>query len=97
MTETYAQAIAVEASGKVLVTGYTLPVGGFHDNVMTTWRLNADGSLDAGFGSDGLITQYAAGGRDIAIDSLGRILVAGWAVESSALLSPQRGVVWRFR
>ena len=50
-------------------------------------RYNADGSLDASFGADGLVTTDFAGGADLgnaaAIQNDGKVIVAGAAFTSS--------------
>ncbi|CAA9479757.1 MAG: FIG005080: Possible exported protein [uncultured Solirubrobacteraceae bacterium] len=67
-------AVAVQADGKILVAG----TSGFDLAVV---RYNADGTLDASFGSGGkLTTDFANGvdaGQAIALQADGRIVVAG--------------------
>ncbi|TYO98668.1 putative delta-60 repeat protein [Geothermobacter ehrlichii] len=77
-------AIAEDADGKILVTGY---VDNGSNNDMALWRFNADGSLDASFGNSGVVVDdNAAGGNDndaglgCALDLTGRILVTGWSM-----------------
>ncbi|MNK23055.1 hypothetical protein D3C87_413430 [compost metagenome] len=69
-----AKAIAVLADGKVLVAGKT-----DQDNVALC-RLKADGSLDTGFGNNGLVKRNLGEGnavKAIALRSDGRIVLAG--------------------
>ncbi len=71
--------LALDADEKILVSGNRLNVSGGYDLVI--WRYNSDGSPDAAFGTGGLVV-YAGGvnslyGNSIAMDSLGRIIVAG--------------------
>ncbi|MCC6839179.1 MAG: hypothetical protein IT230_03390, partial [Flavobacteriales bacterium] len=47
-----ARAVAVQADGKVVVAGYSW-VGAGHDFVLV--RFHADGALDSGFGSNGVV------------------------------------------
>ena len=73
-----AQAVAIQADGKIVATG-------FSDSVSTldiaVARYNTDGSLDTSFDSDGMVTTDITGlndqGRAIAIQSDGKIVVAG--------------------
>ena len=89
-----AAAIAVDAVGKIVVTGYSYALG--HQD-MTVWRFNADGTLDASFGGgDGFVVSGLPGndvGNDITIDSSGRIVVTGSVNETG---SHTNTVVWRF-
>ena len=76
------QAVALQPDGKIVVVGRT------SDNV-TIARLNANGSLDMGFGSGGKRTiDY--GGRDgaegVAVQPDGKILVAGFGGADRNLL-----------
>src|SRR3954451_11354266 len=68
---------AVQADGKIVVAGQSDHSPG--DFVVV--RYNPDGSLDAGFGSQGSATIDFGGtddfGSGVAVDSQGRIVVAG--------------------
>lgn len=72
-----AKAVAIDAQQRIVVTGSS---GGF--NIYTA-RLNPDGSLDTSFDGDGLVVTNTgpsggnAHGESIAIDTSGRIIVAG--------------------
>jgi uncharacterized delta-60 repeat protein len=91
-------AISIDAAGQILVAGYSNNASGNSD--MVIWRYNADGSLDTGFGADGIVVHDdAAGGRDddrgsaISIDAAGRILVTGYSNNASANWDM---VIWRY-
>jgi uncharacterized delta-60 repeat protein len=78
-----ANAVALQANGQVVVGG-----GNFlSTSVFGLARLNADGSLDPGFGSGGVLTTSFFG--DEAVSALliqpdGRIVAVGFAVNNSA-------------
>lgn len=91
-------AITIDKSGKILVTGGTTTAGGTTD--MVVWRFNANGTIDTGFNLSGMVVHNnAAGGNGddagnaIAIDSQGRILVAGSSTNSAGNTDM---VVWRY-
>jgi uncharacterized delta-60 repeat protein len=74
--------IAVDSSGRILVTGYSMNAGGNADTVI--WRYLPNGTLDPTFGNGGVVVQNnAAGGNgddfgiSIVFDPTGRILVTG--------------------
>ena len=73
----YATALVVQDDGKILVAGTTF--GKSVDFVL--FRFNIDGSIDNKFGNNGTIYtsfgQNADYGQDIAIQSNGKIIVAG--------------------
>ncbi len=81
-----ANAIALQPDGKIVVTGDGLSAQGAPD--LTVARYNADGSLDASFGTGGRVTTDFAGLSDvgfaIAVQPDGKILVAGTANLGSA-------------
>jgi uncharacterized delta-60 repeat protein len=73
-----ARAVAIQPDGKIVIAGYayTTDATGF-----AVTRLNADGSLDAGFGVLGVAKAYFAGvayGRALVLQPDGRIVVAGY-------------------
>ncbi len=80
-----ANSIALDSSGRILVTGGS-DNGSGNDTVI--WRYNPDGTLDASFNSGGFTVNNTAGGNNydtghfIAIDSVGRILVAGIIIDA---------------
>lgn len=80
-----ATAVAVQpADGKIVVAGFRRTAGNEDFLVL---RLLADGTLDPGFGSGGVVTT-AIGATDerataVAIDGQGRIVVGGWTLRGS--------------
>lgn len=99
--------IAIDGSGKIVVSGYTIDdIGPGTD--LGLWRFHNDGSIDNSFGidydldtvPDGYISVSSSLGgndndyaRDLKIDSQGRIVVAGESTLSGS--SPQMSL-WRF-
>jgi uncharacterized delta-60 repeat protein len=76
-TEDFAQAVAVQPDGKILVAGYT-NAGGANDFLLV--RYNVDGSLDTFFGAGGrAIFNYTANDQATSVIVLpnGKILVGG--------------------
>lgn len=75
-----ARAVAVQADGKVVVAGYAW-VGSDHDFALV--RFHADGTLDGGFGSNGVVTTDFEGDDDqahaLVIQPDGKLVVAGAA------------------
>ena len=76
--------VAIQTDGKILVSGYITLAG--NDDFLLV-RYNADGSLDTGFGTGGkAITPIGSGsdiGRKVAIQSDGKIVVAGCSFNGS--------------
>lgn len=79
-----ANAIAIDASGKIVVAGYAT-IGGHKEFALA--RYNANGTLDTTFGGDGKITtdftglflvKRRAAASAVAIDANGRIVAAGY-------------------
>ena len=76
-----AQAVALTAGGKILVAGYTASASTGDDFALV--RYNADGSLDPGFGSGGIVVSPVSTGNmsdqahGMAVQPDGKILVAG--------------------
>ncbi len=70
--------VLVQPDGKLLTTGYTSYLFGFKRTMM---RYNADGSLDAGFGTNGILTNTTDNGaafmNSLAVQPDGKILRAG--------------------
>ena len=70
--------VAVQADGKILVTGTSI-VGAFYDTSLV--RFDTDGSLDATFGTGGIVTTAVSAGNDgatdLALQADGKIVVAG--------------------
>ena len=76
-----ARAVAIDSNGKIVVAGHAY--NGTDDDTALA-RYNANGSLDAGFGTNGrVISDLSTSNRDharaVAIDSNGKIVVAGYA------------------
>ena len=89
--------ITTDSRGKILVTGESYNGS---DMDMVIWRFHPDGTLDTTFGTGGVVVHdNAAGGnggdtgRSIAIDSQGRILVAGYSRNGSG---NDDMVIWRY-
>ncbi len=87
-------AIAIDASGRILVTGYG------HSDDMVIWRYNTDGTLDTSFGTDGMaVHDNAAGGEGydeghaVTVDSSGKILVTGYSENANGITDM---VIWRY-
>ena len=84
------EGLAVQTDGRILVAGYAAVAGHPHFGVM---RLESSGSPDGSFGSMGLATAGFTTqddyGRDVVVDTEGRILVSG---QSSNLSNPNFAV-----
>ncbi|HMX17350.1 MAG TPA: hypothetical protein PKD29_10895, partial [Rhodocyclaceae bacterium] len=75
-----ARALAVQADGKILVTGWSHADPGFASTDFSLARYNADGSLDGGFGTGGKLTADIAAadsGSAVAVQPDGKIVVVG--------------------
>lgn len=74
-----AEAVAIQADGKIVVAGSASFSGGVSDFALA--RYNADGSLDTGFEGDGkVVTDFSSGDDDaraVGIQSDGKIVAAG--------------------
>ncbi len=72
----HAYSVAIQRDGKIVVTGAS------HNDDFVVVRYNPDGSLDASFDSDGIVTTVIEGGvgssRSVTIQSDGKIVVAGY-------------------
>jgi len=83
-TNDSAYAMAVQTNGKIVVVGQT--DGGVSSYDFGIARLNSDGSLDGGFGTDGKVVLDFAGSYDIAyglvVHASGKITVAGTATDA---------------
>ncbi len=82
--------VAVGPDGKIVVVGNaTKPAGG---NEFALLRLNADGRLDTGFGTNGLVTTSFSAGDDmpgaVFVESDGSIYVAGTVDTASNAATP---------
>lgn len=76
-----ANAVAIQADGKIVVAGFSA-VGA--DNAFTLVRYNANGSLDASFDTDGIVTTVFGGSNaeatGVVIQTDGKIVVTGYCV-----------------
>ncbi|MEQ1530731.1 MAG: hypothetical protein ABL925_15560, partial [Methylococcales bacterium] len=75
----YAESVAVQADGKILVAGETLlKSSNYHYALL---RLNTDGSLDTSFSDDGVVISQVSANSDFAydvtVDAFGKILLTG--------------------
>ncbi|MEO7319254.1 MAG: choice-of-anchor D domain-containing protein, partial [Chthoniobacteraceae bacterium] len=75
----YGFSVAVQSDGKIVVAGTSLNAAFDFDFALV--RYNTDGSLDNGFGTGGIVTTPIGSGNDsgrsVALQSDGKILVAG--------------------
>jgi uncharacterized delta-60 repeat protein len=75
-----AQGIAIQDDGKIVAAGYYY--GGLKSNFALA-RYNTNGSLDTGFGANGVVTQAIGntndGGMAVALDGSSKIVVAGYS------------------
>ena len=79
-TGSFAAAVAIQVDGKIVAVGAAAGRSGTGEVALA--RYEADGSLDTGFGVDGLVTTPIGGGhgdeaRSVAIQANGRIVLAG--------------------
>jgi uncharacterized delta-60 repeat protein len=78
--------VAIQSDGKIVVAGYSISNVGSQQNFAIV-RYNSSGSLDASFGSSGiastLIGSEFAEGTCLAIQSDGKIVVAGRSYDGS--------------
>jgi uncharacterized delta-60 repeat protein len=79
-TDERANAVKVDASGRIVIAGQTDPLAG--DGQFVTGRFLANGAPDGSFGGDGLVTTDVGPGDDnasgVALDRAGRIVAAGY-------------------
>ena len=76
-----ASALTLQQDGKIIVTGVDFKSGYIQQSFMTV-RYNTDGSLDTGFGSNGIVIYNDSNNSDYANDVLlqsdGKIVVGGF-------------------
>jgi len=85
-----ANAILIDADGKVVVAGAET------NHQMNIWRFSSGGGLDPTFGSNGIVTYSAScRGNAMAVDSEGKILVAGY-INSIPGDGSKKMAVWRY-
>lgn len=96
----YAYAVAIDSSGRIVVVGESERGGPYP--TLTIWRLTPAGQLDTSFGGGGYVSRFgdagevttdSSRGRGVAIDTRGRIVVCGSAINSSF---DGDMMVWRF-
>ena len=68
----FAQATAIQGDGKIVVVGHD-----YNSNLTLVFRFNTDGNLDASFSNDGLSVCYGIYALDMAIQTDGKIVLAG--------------------
>ncbi len=80
----YGRSLAIQADGKIVVAGSSFN-GSYDDFTMV--RFNANGTLDNGFGSGGMVKTDMAGksdnARSVVVQSNGKIVVTGYAQNGS--------------
>ena len=82
-----AQAIAVQPDGKILVAGLGSDKSG--GDGMALVRYNSDGSLDLGFGTNGIVATFTGTGASadaLALQADGKIVVAGSSIMAGFVL-----------
>jgi len=98
----YTSGGAVDASGRILITGKEANLsltGTILSQSMAIWRYNSDGTADNSF-SGGKTTYLlngldeSSGGRFVAVDPWGRIIVAGC---NRTATSVRALTIWRYR
>lgn len=87
-----ARAVALQADGKIVVTGWSEPGGGSGPRMLLV-RYNSDGSLDTSFGTGGVVTETSdTRGWAVAIQPDGKIVVGGTCFTGIDMDT----CVWRF-
>ncbi len=85
--------VAIQFGGKIVVVGARVSAA-YHDSVLV--QFNADGSLDTSFGTGGMIVTPISGGDDmgysVALQSDGKIVMAGESIYNFALVRYNGGV-----
>ncbi len=75
--------VAVQADGKILLGGLSLDNHHTHDFALV--RYNSDGSLDTGFGGDGIVTTELGRadewGLSVTMQTDGKILLSGFSIK----------------
>jgi uncharacterized delta-60 repeat protein len=97
-TNSLGRAVAIQSNGKLVVVGSaTDPTGAYADGLIVE-RYNSNGSLDASFGSGGVVTaltgQSFGDGYAVAIQPDGKIVAAGSATAAgSGGVAPRAAVL----
>ena len=84
-----ATGVVVDASGRIVVSGFT-EANGFADFVVA--RLLASGELDRSFGEAGLVVLDVGGGdvaTGVLVDASGRIVVSGYTEDNDSSHAPR--------
>lgn len=85
-TDAFVSSVAVEPDGKIVAAGVA-KIGG--QNEFALVRYNADGSLDASFGDDGIVTtaigESSSQAYGVAVEPDGNIVAVGQSLEDSRL------------
>ena len=84
----YAQDVAIDGAGQIVVAGQTYQSGGTGYDFALARYNSSDGSLDNTFGTGGKVTtdfgSYSDNAYAVATDAVGRIVVAGQSYQSGA-------------
>jgi uncharacterized delta-60 repeat protein len=92
VTQAYADGLAVDPGGKIVVAGFAVDPTGLE---FALARYNPNGTLDTGFGTGGKVTTgftYDSLGTSLVLEPDGKIVVAGLLVDYDDLSSyPLRG------
>jgi uncharacterized delta-60 repeat protein len=86
----FGYAAALQADGKIVLTGRVAPSGGANPD-LGTLRYNADGSLDSSFGNAGIVRHTTAlwdEAADVAVQPDGKIVVAGFTLHEGGIVNP---------
>lgn len=99
------EAVAIDALGRIVVCGRSYNLGTPGDSDLAVWRFLDNGSLDLSFNGRGFFTQDSAAGgggwdsgQALAIDALGRVVVAGYSslpLQSGQVIRDRQAAVWR--
>lgn len=95
LQEDWAQAVAIQPDGKIVVGGYThIVVGQFSSAIFALARYNTDGSLDASFSGGKVTTDFPGSNSEylhkVLIQPDGKILAAG--IFAGSFPSPPRQI-----
>jgi len=78
--------IVLDDQGRILVAGFSY-ASGSSSKAAVVWRLNSDGTLDSSFDGDGYAILDPTGNaeefHDLALDSQGRIVAAGYSQQDA--------------
>ena len=82
----YGNSVALQPDGKIVVAGSSVNSSTYHTEFAVA-RYNPDGSLDSSFGGTGKVTtpigSFDDEGRSVALQSDGKIVVAGYSYNGS--------------